>query len=270
MSFRNTKMADVYLIAGQSNALGVSPCAGLPPDFKNNGSVMLYQSGAFSGVRAIDPAVCGRFIPVRPGLGHAADYFGLELGMAAALTDGAYLIKYACDGTSLYREWRPPSTGPLPAGFMPNYINPNATAAGAHYAGLIACVRNGLAELKRVYGLRGVLRGLAWNQGGSDALGEDSAATYGDNLTTFIRDVRAALDAPELPVAVGMAYPGGALKPYVQHVRAGQLKAAAALPRVVTVETLDLEIRADDPWHFSAASELELGTRFIEALKNNG
>ena len=246
------KSAGVYLIGGQSNALGVSPCAGLPAGFEYNGNALIYQSGAFKGALAVDPAVCGRFIPVIAGLGYSAEFFGLELGMAAGFADRqVFLIKYACDGTSLHEEWRPPSAGDI----------------GEHYRGFIVCVNNGLTELKRAYNLIPRLCGLAWMQGESDAINDERAAAYESNLTALINDIRAELNSPGLPVAIGQIL-AGKVKPYAETVRAAQAAVAKNVRRTVLVETNGLETAPGDPWHFSARSELELGKRFASALSN--
>ena len=84
--------------------------------------------------------------------------------------------------------------------------------------GLVPCAVGG-TQLKRwqpggdlysnaVYRARlamqdGTLKGILWHQGESDSGTATNANTYGDRLAGMIRDIRADLGAPGLPVVVG-------------------------------------------------------------------
>ena len=94
-------MTNTYLIAGQSNALGISPVSDLAQPCEYPG-VFLYQASNVS------VPFGHTIITVRPGLGIKEDKFGLELGAARACRgERTCLIKYASDGTSLYDRWSP-------------------------------------------------------------------------------------------------------------------------------------------------------------------
>ncbi|GHV02524.1 hypothetical protein FACS1894211_14070 [Clostridia bacterium] len=262
---KTLKNADVYLIGGQSNALGVSKCAELPPEDACyvSKTVLLYQSGAFSGARAIDPEVCGRFMYVRPGLGFKRDTFGLELGMARE-SEGrdCILLKYACDGSSLFREWRPPSAGetdlPLGGGFTWE------RGLHGHFAGFIEHVRKGLGILQE-NGVEARIMGMAWEQGNTDAIYETSANGYCDTLIRLVKDIRAELKAPGLPFAIGRLKADYSIMPFADAVRAAQHTAANSLKNIALVEKDDLS--AFDKWHFRAPDEVELGRRYARALR---
>ena len=82
------KDTDIIIIAGQSNALGLSPA----PENRNKPFFGALTRCAF-------------------GLGKDENRFGLEMGAAEVLhnKNGNFgIIKYASDGTSLYDRWLPP------------------------------------------------------------------------------------------------------------------------------------------------------------------
>ena len=49
----------------------------------------------------------------------------------------------------------------------------------------------------------GTLKGVIWHQGESDSGAKTNAESYGARLAQMIKDLRADLDAPNLPVVVG-------------------------------------------------------------------
>jgi alpha-galactosidase len=141
--------------------------------------------------------------------------FGLRVGDRH--DEPVLLIKTAWGGRSLFRDFRPPSSG-LPADDVLAKQLENArkrkpettpeeirAAYGASYRAMLAEVKATLGDLKSVVpGADGYeLAGFAWFQGWNDMI--DGAATeeYAKNLANFIRDVRKDLEAPGLPFAVG-------------------------------------------------------------------
>jgi hypothetical protein len=124
-------------------------------------------------------------------------HFGPELEFGHVVGDRferqVLLIKTAWGGKSLYRDFRPPSSG---------------GEVGPYYTKLVAQVRAALASLKEKFpaydggGCR--LAGLVWYQGWNDGCDPQVAVPeYERNLVNLIRDVRRDLEAPDLPVVIG-------------------------------------------------------------------
>lgn len=124
-------------------------------------------------------------------------HFGPELQFGHVMGDylltPVLLIKTAWGGKSLYRDFRPPSSG---------------GAVGPYYKKMIAEVRQGLADLKKdfpSYDGRGCrLAGFVWYQGWNDGVDPDHAVPeYEQNLVNWIKDVRKEFESPRLPVVIG-------------------------------------------------------------------
>lgn len=124
-------------------------------------------------------------------------HFGPELQFGHVLGDHyenqVLLIKTAWGGKSLYKDYRPPSSG---------------GTVGTYYKKMIEEVREALSNLKAdfpEYGNQGYqLAGFVWYQGWNDGVDPKNAVPeYEQNLVHLIRDVRKELNAPNLPVIVG-------------------------------------------------------------------
>ena len=175
------------------------------------------------------------------------------------------LLKYAEGGTSLFKEWRSPTAaatrpkGPQSCGpwdatarrWIPEDGNvfccENSQArqcgdpldrAGPLYTGMVRNINQRLAEL----GTRGVDYDLAlfgWFQGWSDASNTPDWVEneYEDNMVDFMKDVRVAFEAPDLPFVLagpGMDGYGSASKSAVCNA---QRRAAERTEFVEYVET---------------------------------
>ena len=114
--------------------------------------------------------------------------FGLQVG--SQLGDQVLLIKYAFGGKSLIADFRPPSSG---------------APVGPYYTGMIARVNQVLANLATYYpaytGGGYEIAGFGWHQGWND-MGE-ATSVYETNLINLIKDLRADLGVPNLPVSIG-------------------------------------------------------------------
>ncbi len=124
-------------------------------------------------------------------------HFGVELQfghvMGDYLANQVLLIKTAWGGKSLFKEFRPPSSG---------------GQVGPYYTKMIENVRDALANLPKhfpAYDGRGYeLAGFVWWHGWNDFCGGKAAlAEYEQNLVNLIKDVRAELKSPNLPVVIG-------------------------------------------------------------------
>ena len=124
-------------------------------------------------------------------------HFGPELQFGHVvgdhLTEQVLLVKTAWGGKSLYKDFRPPSSG---------------GQVGPYYTRMIAEVREALASLKKdfpAYADQGYeLAGFVWYHGWNDGVEPKTAVPeYEQNLVNLIQDVRKDLKAPSLPVVIG-------------------------------------------------------------------
>lgn len=146
--------------------------------------------------REVEPLLHG---PLTMGFSVYGDthHFGPELQfgwvMGDYFTNQVLLIKTAWGGKSLYRDFRPPSSGGL---------------VGPYYVKMIAEIREALANLKTDFpGYDGggyELAGFVWYQGWNDGCEPKTAVPeYETNLVNLIHDVRRELNVPQLPVVIG-------------------------------------------------------------------
>jgi len=114
-------------------------------------------------------------------------HFGPELQFGHVIGDYSrepvLLIKTAWGGKSLYKDFRPPSSG---------------GEVGPYYTKMIAEVREALAACKDYE-----LSGFVWYQGWNDGCTKGAVPEYEQNLVNLIKDVRKELKAPRLPVVIG-------------------------------------------------------------------
>lgn len=124
-------------------------------------------------------------------------HFGPELQfghvMGDCLGNQVLLIKTAWGGKSLYKDFRPPSSG---------------GEVGPYYTKMLQDVREALANLKKDFpaydGGGYELAGFVWYHGWNDGCDPKNAVPeYEANLVNLIKDVRKDLKAPNLPVVVG-------------------------------------------------------------------
>ena len=128
------------------------------------------------------------------GDGH---HFGPELQFGHVLgdyfTNQVLLIKTAWGGKSLFKDFRPPSSG---------------GEVGPYYRKMLAEIHEALANLATDfpgYESGGYeLAGFVWYQGWNDGCEPQTAVPqYEANLVNLIKDLHRDLDAPHLPIVVG-------------------------------------------------------------------
>ena len=126
-----------------------------------------------------------------------AHHFGPELAcgwvLGERLAEPVLLIKTAWGGKSLYKDFRPPSSG---------------GEVGPYYRKMLAEVRQAMEQLPSFLpaaaGRAPELAGLFWYQGWNDGCDPAVAVPqYGTNLVNLIKDVRRDLGVPGLPVVIG-------------------------------------------------------------------
>lgn len=171
-------------------------------------------------------------------------HFGPELQFGHVMGDyfpePVLLIKTAWGGKSLYRDFRPPSSG---------------GAVGPYYTLMIEQVSEALEimemEFPATKGPGHELAGFVWYQGWNDGVDPRSAVPeYEQNLVNLIHDLRRELQVPELPVVIGeLTGAWVQAPPEWEQLRAAQA-AAAARPEfagnVVFVPTRDFVRKPED------------------------
>lgn len=148
-------------------------------------------------------------------------HFGPELGFGHVVgdhePDQVLIIKTAWGGKSLFKDFRPPSSG---------------GEVGPYYTKMLEEVREALANLKTdfpTYQDQGYeLAGFVWYQGWNDGVDPKNAIPeYEQNLVNLIQDVRKDLNAPNLPVVIG-ELTGPWVKAPAEWTRLRRAQAAAA------------------------------------------
>ena len=124
-------------------------------------------------------------------------HFGPELQFGHVIGDYCHdqvlLIKTAWGGKSLFKDFRPPSSG---------------GEVGKYYKLMIAQVHEALANMSSEFpatkGSRCELAGFVWYHGWNDGCEPKTAVPeYGRNLVNLIHDVRKEFSVPQLPVVIG-------------------------------------------------------------------
>jgi hypothetical protein len=267
-------VAHVYMIAGQSNAVGLERAEENPPPSMDKqiyfgyrwfrGSIAnkpMPRSGAadIEGNWATSSAM-----PVRlqPQLNRGGSEFSIGrnlfesnlCNLAPCALHKFALGKYAVGGSSLARDWldNDPEEAQLARRFreyMSEYL-----------------------EALKSQNVKPKVSGLIWIQGEADTNSVGWTKAYEANLKTFITSVRTWTDEPTLPVAIAELRDVWAtsdeLKKRAVDIRDAQRRVAASDPFVVTIPTDGLSAPADNLIHYDQAGIDELGRRAFAAFMN--
>jgi len=188
--------------------------------------------------------------------------FTFGITMEELLDEPILIIKTAWGGKSLFGDFRPPSA--------PDHEK--FKSPGEYYQRTIDHVEKVLSNIKRVvpdykesdgYELAGFVWFQGWNDMTNGGVYPQRAQTggydaYTELLTTFIKDVRKDLEAPDLPFVIGVLGVGGPTKLYdsQRYVATHQnfrdaMAAPASLPEfadnvaaVLTEKYWDMELTA--------------------------
>ncbi len=302
------KTADIWIVAGQSNAAGYSQLnqtvyggsgtyrTKLTNEDGRNASG--YSNVVYYGlteIRANATLPKPQRSNVVMGQGAWGDRIGPELGMANVLSEThtpdnpAVIVKYAVGGTYLgdfggageqtkdYGNWASPT------------MTKKATEAGKTlhanngllYSRLLDTLEASCADLK-TRGFTPSIKGYIWMQGEADAVTSELANAYEENLTDFINDLRKDValraedaEAVNRPFVIGKINSTGEYGGNIATVRAAEDKVANALNDVFTVDTDTYkiingsEVVGSDKWHFNANDMYDLGKRFASAAISN-
>lgn len=221
----------LYLLMGQSNMAG-RDTSDLATQLDDPRILALAADGRWAVARDPIHAKTGR---IEPGVGPGIAFAREMLCADPTITIG--LVPTAVGGTPL-RRW---------------------VKGGDLYEQAVARAR----EASKA----GVIRGVLWHQGESDAESPASAASYGARLTQMFRDLRQDLGQPELPIVVGEMgrFTLPSRLPEAATVRTVQRRMPEALPHIGFADSAGLGHLGDD-LHFSADAARELGRRFADAM----
>jgi putative heme-binding domain-containing protein len=257
----------VFILAGQSNMEGQAVADLDGKDYNGGKGTLLHllndpaKAARFKHLRtgqggwAVRDSVWVRYRPekgpVKAGpltLGYTPyggrHHFGPELQFGHVIGDHCggqvLLIKTAWGGKSLYKDFRPPSSG---------------GEVGAYYTKMLADIRTALADLKKDFpkydGAGYELAGFVWYHGWNDGVDPKNAVPeYEQNLVNLIQDVRKDLKAPNLPVVIGELTGPWVDAPGAWKTLRQAQAAAAARPEfkgtVLFVETHDFVRKPED------------------------
>jgi hypothetical protein len=239
---------DIYLIAGQSNAVGGARIDDLSEDGDRYGepfdAVGFAQELNCPTDGSEDPCETSRgwrHLDSRGGV------FGVELSAGRRLRDRfgdqVVLLKHATNGSSLYADWDSSGERITLWNRMNEFLDQR------------------LADLPE--GSR--VAGLFWIQGNADAQHADTADAYADHLSWLVTRLRQERGC--VPVVLDRLH-AGTDYPYRDVVRAEQEGLPLLLDDIAVIDVDDLALRDDDPpQHYTADSFITLGQRMANAMR---
>ena len=271
---------DLFILAGQSNAVGYDALAEkLPPDTSDEKVLFWFRVGdpppdehdstSSSQWVTLRPQPKGTPIPKTtppeqlPPNGKGRQYgnfksdlggFGPEIGFARTLqarqpSPSLAIVKAAFSGTSMKGDWNPADPGP----------------GGACYRAL----RDAVLDARGAAAQRQITlhpRAFLWVQGESDSNAQ-AAPVYAEALTLLLEQLRKDLDTPALPAFLAInTHFGNDKNPFVPKVVEAQKSVAETSGLARYVDTEGAETLLPSQTHFTTEGTLEVGRRFAEAL----
>ena len=276
---------NVYLIAGQSNAVGYGMDTGKviansDPRYTDGFENVLYYGSQERWNGSYPNQV---FKPVTLGMGVAQDRSGAEIGIAAALADNGEMnaiIKCAQGATHIYPDSQYEVSLNYGTWTSPSYIENNNIdlseneLIGHMYRRFEETVKTGL-KLLIEDGYTPVIKGVWWMQGEAEMFTYEMASEYKELYETLIVDTRNMLseasgyDCSDVPFICGLPKWNTKNSPapaFQTHVRNSMIAVANSMDNVSYVDCMPLN--QHDDWHFDAAGQKYLGESFIERLKD--
>ena len=212
------KAVQVFILAGQSNMQGQGVVDLDHPKYYNGGKGILNtvmkgeRAPLYSHIKDDDGNwVVRDDVFVRFRTKSTLKRAGLSIGFAGydgkhhigpefqfghvggdQLDEPVLLIKTAWGGKSLFKDFRPPSSG---------------GETGPYFTKMIEEVEEGLAKMgedfPQLAGRKQKLAGFVWFQGWNDMYDEKARNEYEQNLVNLIHDVRSHFRMPDLPAVIG-------------------------------------------------------------------
>lgn len=275
---------NVYLIAGQSNAVGfgmdtANSVAKSDVRFTEGFENLLYYG---SQERWYGADTDKSFVPVRLGMGVSSDHSGAEIGIASALSESgemSAIIKCAWGAVHIYPETQYEISLEQGTWTPPTYIEKHGVDLSANllignmYNRFVKTVKKGLSLLTE-NGYTPKISGVWWMQGEAEMFTYEMASSYKELYETLIFDTRNMLtevtgcDCSAVPFVCGLPKwntNNSPEPPYQGMVRDSMKKASEELVNVGYVDCLPLN--QHDDWHFDAAGQRYLGESFIACIE---
>ena len=265
----SSKVVDLILVAGQSNAVGFdAPASDLPSNPIDEQVLFWWKCGDPPPDR--HDSSSGGWTTLRPqgkgdpkpkdlaarqygNFAQEAGGFGPEISLARQLLKkqpdtGLAVLKVAFSGTGIRRDWNPADrTG----------------KSGACFRALVEEFKTA-TEVAKKRGIRLRPRAMIWVQGESDANAGDHLH-YADALTGLIAAVRRNLESPDLKVltAFNTSF-GGGENAFIGKIVDAQKAVSAADTNVEYVDTS--KATTANRFHYDAKGTLDVGRWFADAL----
>lgn len=187
------------------------------------------------------------------------------------------LIKTAWGGKSLFRDFRPPSSG-LPSEETMEKLLKNARKRqpkttmddigktfGKYYRDMHTEISSTLENLGDHFpGYKGQgyeIAGFVWFQGWNDMINDEYTAEYTKNMVNFIKDVRKDLKVPNMPFVIGQLGVGGIEEKRPNKKRDRFKEAQAAAADVPEFRGNVAVVRTDELWDKTAQAVFDKGWR---------
>jgi len=225
-----------FVLAGQSNMQGSGIIAADPKRNDGKGSLeflvsspesrgrfghLVDENGSWNSRDDVNISYFERSGPLTVGYGARAETIGPELGFGWTLgehfDEPVLLIKVAWGGKAVGKEFRPPSAG---------------GEVGESYTAMIAEIHRVLANVDPIFPDLNYdeveLMGIGWHQGWNDRVNQAFNDAYEENLSWLIRDVRQALECPDLPFVIAETGMSGNEEKHPRALALMQAQAAVA------------------------------------------
>jgi hypothetical protein len=269
----------LFFLGGQSNMEGHGLNAELPDSL----TLIDEDIWIFHGNPVPDESKIGglgKWDVLKPGNGagfssdgienQLSDEFGPELSFGKRLkelypNDKIAIIKYARGGSSIdsviareYGSWEIDFKGKNGINQFDHFLT---TLNGA----LSQCDIDGDGREDEL-----VPQGIIWMQGESDALNEQTAIRYFDNLKRLMDLIRASFRVDDLPVVIGKISDSygeedGRVWDYGELVQYAQEKYAKTDKNAAIVRST-MYYNYSDPYHYDSKGYIDLGIKFAEAV----
>ena len=280
---------DIYLIAGQSNAVGQTvsdheQLALMDERFLSGFENVLYFGHTDLGINKDVPSSV-RLQNAKLGLGFVTDkveglHMGPEAGMAYYLSNTKMnnkfgIIKYASGASSLHDDVEG-KYSKLKGNWCSKGVADalgttqiDASISGNCYDVFIETVEKGLKAYKDA-GFNPIIKGLAWMQGEAECANEEYSKKYGIMLEALIKDFRTDLteksgqDLSKMEVVVAKIPTDYLADKYTTTVREQQQEVADNDENVKTIDNDGF--RYFDGTHYIWQDMLKLGINFAKAF----
>jgi hypothetical protein len=268
----------VFVLAGQSNAVGYNHISQLPPGDERLPLILDSLSGVllWPGSNA-NPKYAGTWTNLKPGVSDISTNepykngcFGPEIGFALTLKEifreeKIAIIKYASGATGIARSSDYTDYIPALAGFDDQNLNWHPPGkgldAGILYKGLIENIFAAIADLK-AEGQSVKICGFLWMQGEHEGgISKKMALDYDKLLMRFRDSIYEELKISDVPFLIGEV--NSHTWAYGDLARNSQAGACRRIEKCVLIKTTDLPRGGiGGEAHFNAQGMLLLGERF--------